>query len=335
MNSNGFSDVFRILIISQWLLYPAGNAIAEALPDHDGGPLTGLFGFPESTEGSKITAQGEHAWNASLIIASHSIEDIRGVEELRLDGETTRLAFTYRYGIADKWDISIEAPYVWHQSGSLDSIIDSWHDLFGFPDGERATQAQDQLDIFYRGSQSTPINVTQNAAGIGDIRLLLGWTLSEQEGRSTALRLSAKLPTGESDTLLGSGGTDFSIGIASDAVGLWGVSSLSGFYRANITYLGEPDILADRYNDIVGQLSFGLGMSVHRNVDLIVQSRLRSAVYDSEIENLGEMSALLNFGAVVQVSNHYRLGMSVGEDVKPGSAPDISFQITLRYGASN
>jgi hypothetical protein len=335
MSFYGFPGVFGILLVGLWLLYPAGNAIAEALPDHDNGPLTAIFGFPESTEGSKITAHGKHAWDASLIIASHSIEEARGVEELRLDGETTRLAFTYRYGLADKLDISIEAPYVWHQSGSLDSIIDGWHDVFGLPDGERRMQAQDQLEIFYSDSQASPVNVTQNVAGIGDIRLLLGWVLSEQEGRSTALRLGVKLPTGESDTLLGSGGTDFSLGLAGDVAGLWGKSSLSGFYRANITYLGEPDLLADRYNDLVGQLSFGLGLSVHENVDLSAQSRIRSAVYDSDIENLGDVSAALTFGAMFKVSKDYRLVLSVGEDIKAGSAPDVSFQIALRYATSN
>ncbi len=334
MNMHGFPGVFGILLVSQWLLYPAGNAIAEALPDHDNGPLTGIFGFPESTEGSKIFAQSEDAWGASLVIASHSIEEIRGVEELRLDGETTRLAFTYRYGLADKLDISIEAPYVWHQSGSLDSIIDGWHKLFGLPDGERATRAQDQLDIFYSGSQASAVSVAQNAAGIGDLRVLLGWRLSEHGGRSTALRLSVKLPTGDSDTLLGSGGTDFSLGLAGDVAGLWGKGNLSGFYRANITYLGEPDFLTDRYNDLVGQLSFGLGLSVHENVVLVAQSRIRSAVYDSDIENLGDASASLTFGATFKVSKDYRLVLSVGEDVKPGSAPDVSFQIALRYDGS-
>lgn len=120
-----------------------------------------------------------------------------------------------------------------------------------------------------------------------------------------------------SDKLLGSGGTDFSLGLASDVVGFLGRAKLSGFYRVNVTYLGEPDQLADRYNDFVGQLSFGLGYHAHRNVDLRLQSRIRSAVYDSEIENLGATSVSLTFGVDFRVSNRYRLVLSVGDDVKP------------------
>ena len=324
--------VVRQIVSLIMLLYPVGNAIAEALPDHDNGPLTGIFGFPESTEGSNLPERGQHAWDASLIIASHGIEEISGVEEFRLDGETTRLAFTYRYGLSDKLELSVDAPYVWHTSGSLDSAIDTWHDLFGLPDGERASQERDQLEFFYSDSQASRIDATRNANGVGDIRVGVGWSLSGTEMRRTALRFSVKLPTGDSDTLMGSGAPDLSFGIASDSVGLWGNPKLSGFYRASITYLGEPDLLADLYNDFVGQVSFGLGYDVHNKVNLTVQSRLRSAVYDSDIENLGEMSALLTFGANFQVSKRYRLALSVGEDIKPGSAPDVSFQIALRSG---
>ena len=313
------------------LLHFACESAADALPDHDNGPMTGIFGFPESTEGSEIIGRGHHDWSASLIIASHNIDATRDGESLRLDGETTRLAFTYRYGLADRLDIGIEVPYLWHQSGNLDSIIDGWHDFFGLPKGPRATRERNQLQFFYADSQAILMDLARNANGAGDIRLLAGWRLSETKGHTTALRFGIKIPTGKSDQLLGSGGTDISLGLAGDAVNLRGKANLSGFYRVNVTYLGEPDRLADRYNDFVGQLSFGLSYHVQQNLDLRLQSRIRSAVYDSEIENLGATSVSLTFGADFRVSNRYRLVLSVGEDVKPRSAPDVSFQIALRY----
>jgi len=317
------------------LLHFACDTHADALTDHDNGPLTGIFGFPDSTESSELIGRRLHAWDSSLIIASHNIDEADAGESLRLDGETSRLAFTYRYGVSDKLEIGIEAPYVWHRAGFLDSIIDSWHDFFGLPDGPRGMRQQDQLEIFYADSQATLIDANSDVSGIGDIRILAGWLLSGKNGSSTALRLSFKLPTGDSDKLLGSGGTDISVGLASDVSGLWGKTKLSGFYRANVTHLGKPDLLADRYNDFVGQLSFGLGYQAHRNVDLRLQSRIRSAVYDSEIDSLGAMAISLTFGAGFHLSDRYQLVLSVGEDVRPDSAPDVSFQIALRYGGRN
>lgn len=331
--------MIRYSILRAWtiatpiiLLHFAAECAAQALPDHDNGLLTGIFGFPESTEGGQIIGRGQHSWDTSLIIASHNVDQTSDGEDLRLDGETTRLALNYRYGLSDKLDIGIEVPYLSHRSGSLDSMIDQWHDILPFVGGgARAKREQDQLEFFYADSEATFIDVTSDASGISDIRLLAGWRLSESEGRSTALRFSIKLPTGDGDALLGSGGTDASLGLASDISGFWGNTKLSSFYRVNLTYLGEPDRLADRYKNLVGQLSFGLGYRVHRNVDLKLQGRIRSAVYDSEIDNLGAMSAALIFGADFRISDRYRLVLSAGEDAKVGSVPDVSFQIALRY----
>lgn len=329
----------RCSVIRAWaitapliLLLLAGESTAQALPDHDNGLLTGIFGFPESTEGGQVIGRGQHAWDTSLIIASHNVDETRNGEDLRLDGETTRLALTYRYGLSDRLDIGIELPYLQHEPGSLDSMIDNWHNVLSFVGGgARAKREEDQLEIFYSDSQATLVNLTDSASGISDIRLLAGWRLSQSEGRTTALRFSIKLPTGDSDELLGSGGSDFSFGIASDASGFWQNPNLSSFYRANVTYLGEPDRLADRYKNFVGQFSFGLGYRVHQNVDLKLQSRIRSAVYDSDMENLGGTSVSLTFGADFRVSNRYRLVLSMGEDARVGSAPDVSFQLALRY----
>ena len=313
------------------LFHLAGPTAADALPDHDNGPLTGLFGLPDSTESGATIELGGFEWVTILTTASHNVDDVSNTERLHVDGETTRFALTLGYGLAENFDISIEVPYLWHQSGSLDSLIDEWHDIFGFPGGSRQSRERDRLEFLYADSQSIPVGLTDNTDGIGDIRLMAGWQLSRTENRRTALRFGIKLPTGDSNDFLGSGGTDLSIGIASDIDGLLGNAKLGGFYRANITYLGEPDVLADRYNDLVGQLSFGLSYSMHTHVDLTLQSRLRSAVYDSEIESLGELSMSLNFGATFHVSDRHHLMISVGEDVNPGTVPDVSFQIAFKY----
>lgn len=323
----------RNIASSILFLLPAG-AIADALPDHDNGPLTGIFGFLESTDGGDIADRGEYDWTTTLNVSSHSIVEIRGGESLILDGETTRLAFNYRHGISQRFDIGFEVPYLWHESGSLDSAIDQWHKIFGLPDGGRDTRQRDQLEFAYSSAGGAGIGLTTNSRGVGDIRLLAGWQISKTEKRQSALQLGLKLPTGKSDMLLGSGGTDVSLGIAVDTTSLWGNTNLSGFYRANVTHLGKPDWLVNRYKNIVGQLAFGMAYRLNRSVDLRLQSRIRSAVYDSATENLGDPSMSLTFGADFSVADDYRLSLSVAEDVLPGTAPDVSFQIALRSARS-
>lgn len=311
------------------LLAPVLTVHADSLPGHAGGPFTDVFGLPDGAAGGRVLPQGVHGVVVSSVTASHNVDQLRGGEGLRLDGESTRLALEYRYGVRERLELSVELPYVWHESGSLDSFIDDWHDFFGLPDGPRAVRDADQLDFWY--SEGGPFSLGDNARGVGDVRLGAGWRLFESDGHATALRLGLEVPTGDSASLTGSGGTDVSIGIAGDAARLGNGGKWSGYYRADVAWLGEPDLLPARVNDVVGQLAGGIGYRVYPGVDLRAQARARSAVYDSAIESLGELSATLTVGASFRLSDRYRLALAVGEDVKPDTAPDVSFQVALRY----
>ena len=62
LKQRGSKPAWQSITLSALLLFPIA-VVADALPDHDNGPLTGLFGFPESTEGGRIVNRGEHVWS--------------------------------------------------------------------------------------------------------------------------------------------------------------------------------------------------------------------------------------------------------------------------------
>ena len=68
-----------------------------------------------------------------------------------------------------------------------------------------------------------------------------------------------------------------------------------------------------------------------RRIQLNAQSTLRTAVYDSDIEKLGEMSWTLTFGGNIRLTRQFVLSLGVSEDIKVNSAPDVSFNVGLRY----
>jgi len=313
-----------------WQVTPASG---DVLHDHDNGPLTGILGIPDSTEGGFVAAAGKMAWSLNVSTSSHSIANDQADESLLLDGETTRYEFRYRYGLADRLEIGIELPYVQHNPGRLDSVIDEWHGFFGLPDGIRPQQPQDDLQFSYVDSTSNPLTVTQQSRGPGDVRLFAGWQLARTENSATAIRFGAKFPTGDSENLHGSGGTDLSLGIAGDGNQLWGLERLNGFYRAGAVYVGQPEYLADRSNQLIGYLSSGLGYFLADWFELRVQGALRSAAYDSNVKNLGDPSVTLTFGANFRLGKSYELSLGVGEDINVTSAPDVTFMLALRYRA--
>lgn len=304
---------------------------AQPLHDPDNGALSGTFHFPDSTEGSNFVPRGRNAFSVFTVTSSHSTNEDRGIEMLTLDGETTRLELTYRFGLGDRLEIGLRMPYVWHESGSLDPFVENWHQAFGLPQGSRVRRENDQLEFSYQDASGTRFDYQNNSHGIGDLRLIAGWRLTDSAYHSSALRFGVKLPTGGSDEFHGSGGTDISVGIAGDWKQLFGSSKLNGFYRAHVNFVGEPDLLPDRYNDIIGQISVGLGYQLFEPLELRLQAAARGATYDSEIEILGQDAAWLTFGGNIRLSDNYELSLAVAEDLNVRSAPDISFLVALRY----
>ena len=304
-------------------------ASADALIDRDNGPLSGLFGFPDSREGSQLAAEGDSRWELSASVSSHSTRDSGGGESLLFDGETARFGVTWRRGITERLELGVELPWVLHESGNLDSFIDRWHDIFSLPDGIRDERPHDRL-LFRYGDGTRLLTLQRNVGGPGDVRLLGGWQLTGGTSGSSALRLSVKLPTGDSDSLLGSGSTDISLGFASDRSRLLGLERFSGFYRINATWLGAHDIGIRRNSSLVGQASGGIRYALTPRTSLALQAMVRSPVYDSDVSPLGDFAASVTMGVRFRLPHGYSLAFSVGEDIHPHSMPDVTFGMQLQ-----
>jgi hypothetical protein len=309
----------------------APMSFADVLRDRDNGPLTVIFGIPDSTEGGQLLKRGFSAWELSMTHASHSINDVRPGEALYLDGETTRFDFRYRIGFSDRLELGLEIPYVQHMPGGLDSVIDSFHSFFGLPEGPRPDRPHDILDFRYADASGLMLSMRSSSSGIGDVRLFGGWRMLASDQHLLALRFGAKFATGDSSSLHGSGGTDVSIGLAGDLQNLFGVERLSGFYRAHAIHLGTPEYLSDRYNSWTSFVSAGIGLQASERVELLLQAASRGAIYDSAVRNLGEYATTITFGGNVRVSDRFRLSVGMSEDIDVTSAPDVAFQLSVRY----
>ncbi len=311
------------------LLAGAGAPAAAPLPAPDLNPLIATIGLPRPENGARLLAGGETRWRSSVATASHSVQDSAGGETLLFDGETTQFSLALRRGFGDRYEFSVELPYLLHESGGLDGAIDRWHDWFGFPDGLRAQVAEDRLDFRYADGDDLLLDVGRNRRGPGDLRLGIARSLQHDAGSATALRATLKLPTGDSDRLTGSGAADLSLGIVGERAGLLGSERWGGHYGAHLTLVGTPDRLPERARDLVGTLHGGLRASVTDWLELAAQATLRSAAYDAAVEPLGSASLQLNVGGTLALGPNLRLAISVGEDVRVDTAPDVTFGLSL------
>ena len=134
--------------------------------------------IPEAT-GVLTIPKDQFQWSSVFDMASISSEDPNSLlptngqssESLLLDGEIYRAAFKLRYGLSEQSDLSITLPFIAHSGGFADNAISGWHDIFGLPDGNRASRPDNSLNYRYQRNGQNLIEINQSTKGLGDIRL--------------------------------------------------------------------------------------------------------------------------------------------------------------------
>ena len=290
-------------------------------------PVAGLLGLP-SQRNADIASPGRFALAVHGSLASHYVSENSGGEYLNFDGETARLAIEARYALADNWDLQLEAPWLQHSGGNLDSLIDSWHDFWGMSDGGRSDVPQDLLDYRYLGVDE--FSLQDDASGLGDISLSLSHQFYAREAASAAVVLGYKFGSGDEDEFLGSGADDVYLAVRFS--GDHG-SELPLRWHGQLGYLrsGESDLIANMQERDLWFVGLGLDWRINSGWSLLGQLDAHAAPADSDIDGIGEPAVMLTVGGRWRFADAWSLDLSLVEDVQVETAPDVTFQASLRY----
>ena len=164
--------------------------------------------------------------------------------------------------------------------------------------------------------------------GLGDVRLSGGYRfLGERDPRERclALRAGLKLPAGSASKLHGSGSTDLSLSLAATdgkTLGKWGATL---FGSAGALFLTDGDVLPERQRDVVGFGSFGIASGPIGRFTLKAQVDAHSALYDSDLTQLGSTALQLTFGTSIALPGKTSLDIGVTEDAAVDTASDVVF----------
>lgn len=115
-----------------------------------------------------------------------------------VDGEHRTIAATVRRGLRGGWTIGARLPLHWRGGGWLDTVIDPFHDLFGFPDSGRGLYARRRLRVQGRMREGEPFEWTGRAGtGLGSIELEVSKTIrgGSTGGPTIAIVTRTLLPT--------------------------------------------------------------------------------------------------------------------------------------------
>ena len=325
----------QVLVILAVILSSVPGQAIEIQPfrTSNRSPLVQIYGLP-AAERSALLAGGQWEGTLSYDLASNYTRHASGTESIILDGETSRLNLALRHGLSVGWEIGVDIPMLWHRGSFLDAFIEDWHSFFSLPQGGRDHAPHDRLAYHYERSSRTALNLTDATEGLGDVSFSLGRQLvSQNSGRdSVALRVTLKLPTGESDRLLGSGSTDLALSLsaATQRPGPGGDWALWG--NIGLLAMSDGDVLQNQQRNLAAFGTGGLGWAPADWIAFKVQVDGHTPFYDdSDLDEVSTPAAQLTLGGSLSLSPHTQLDLGVTEDIVVATAPDVVFHLALRH----
>ena len=296
-------------------------------------PLTQIYGLPSETS-SNLVKNGQLQLGLNQDIASIYSKNSNSTEQILLDGELYRWTVTARYGLTERIELGIDLPFLLQGGGFLDGFIIDWHKLFGLPQGGRDTAPKNMLRYRYSKNGIVKLDKGHSTGGVGDIALLAAYRLyegvTETEHDTLAIRTQLTLPSGDSSSLLGSGGTDLALLLSGAMNRKTEYGTLGVYAAAGGVFTSDGDILKDQRNNLAGFGNIGLGWSPLEWIAFKVQCDLNSAFYKgSSLAELGKGAAQMTFGGSLKLPGNYLLDIGVGEDIAVATAPDVTFHLGL------
>jgi uncharacterized protein DUF3187 len=155
-------------------------------------------------------------------------------ENVIFDGELLSPGVIARYGLDARSDIQIECTALYASSGFLDAFVESWHEFFGLPLGNRDSRPHGEFDMLVEQNGRQLYELEDNRLGLLDVPIV--WTRSlVLESASTpgvAMRLGVELPAGSESAGFSNGALD------------WGAGLLFEQSRDRWTFTGAADYVA-------------------------------------------------------------------------------------------
>ena len=228
-------------------------------------------------------APGSSEVIASMDMASHLIEASSGAERVLIDGETHRQGLALRHGFGEGWEYLFEVSALSHRAGAFDGFIETWHDVFHLPQGDRDRAARDRLALVYANGGRTYYDIGRSVSSLGDVSLGVGYAVPYWPfpNDGLAIRGSIKLPTGDEASLAGSGGRSASLWAETSGALPGSTGTRSWLYSASLGALaGEaPSGLSDLGGHFLAFGHLGVTWRPLNYLSLTVQLDAHSSPY--------------------------------------------------------
>ncbi len=316
-----------VALCTPWQLLHAQGFESGPLRVRNLSPVLQLYGIPRMMGARTLKGDFEASFN--IEIANNFQSDLVDGAFGFFDGETYVSSYRLRNDFADRWEWGVEVPWVVHAPGSLDGLVDEFHELFGLPDGERSLAPRGRLDYFIGRNGEVFADFSDSRRSLGDARAFIGLELMNDPRGALTVRAQVKAPTGNVGDLSGSEGTD---------VSLWGEYQLEiPFQRrqvrlsvgGGVSHLGEGALFPEEQETWVHFGHLGLQIPLHPRVEFHAQLDAHSRPLNTGNPLLADGGVLGTLGSRVGITDKFWLDLAIIEDLQNEAASDVVFQILL------
>lgn len=338
----------RLLVLLLALTVPAGSLLASEptdrstatasasrgpLPLRSQNPLFRLF-FRFAPIAARVPAAGDGTISLTSAYSSFFLADQSNDETniALLDGELWRNTLQATVGLGHRLALSTEVPTLYGGGGFLDHLIEEYHDIFGFRQGGRDENPNDEFLFGLARDGQIAFLLPENELELGDVALVLDWLARAETDRHPAvlLRAGVEFPTGDEDTSFGNGTTDFGVGAAFEK----GIGEYRLYGGMGYQLLGTPmrfETAGVRVRD-TWSADLTAERPIGRSAFLLVQLGFeQSPVHSLSLPNVDHDSWTLAVSIAWRVSARWMLDFSFQEDLDSKSSQDLTGHFGLNW----
>lgn len=249
------------------------------------------------------------------------------------DGEVGLADLILQRRVNEYWSAYVAIPYIDYGEGAFDSIIESFHDTFGFSQQGRDLVARHRFQLLYKiGDIELAQLEGSTNGGFGDPVLGIRYSLPQPRfGWDIVLEAAVKLAVDGERFLLSTGEHDF--GLQATLQRRLGETGRHSAYLAGsaVYYAGGPEVPADE-TQVIPTLILGYSLGITPRTSVILQGYAsRSVIQHTDVEELTEEKYQLSLGLQSRGRN-VLWSLAVTENISNFSnTPDIGVQIGVAY----
>jgi len=254
-------------------------------------------------------------------------------EAFLFDTEVERWSLNVFYGLSEAVMLEAELPILHFGGGFLDPVIENFHNTFGFPDDSRPDFRKNISEAFlyidrqflYFGPEDL------DGAGLGDLVLSSKFRLLRGGNSWPAItaRVAIKLPTGDPQTLRGSGSMDYGL----DLIVSKPFTKSCLHLNLGAVVPGQWELMPKLNLSPIYSALLSYERLIGKNTSLIIQNLASSNVLTGVTDSgIGKISHEITAGVKIDHPPWLRWTISLTENyAQYNNSPDIGFHVGVRY----